>query len=757
MLSRPRFRNCFEVVPISPRLLLLLEEQRQIILEGAIYVRLAPLLDGGRTLSEIASALSPGTSLPEIFGGLSQLERRGCLVEGDSEPLGASEAYLEALPGTHVLYGRRHRVAVRSVGAAVKSNIEGTLIDSGFEISEVNESGEPGDFLIVETDDYLQPGLEAINEESLRLGRPWMLVKPIGFTPWIGPIFVPGSSGCWSCLAQRLRSNRQMERYVRDHSSIEGPIVTSLASLPATIGAAESLAVAEVERFLKVSREGSLEGRLLSMDLLGLVTQEHVLVRRPQCRSCGEEEHRPGRAPEPVVLTSHAKRYWADGGHRVRRPEETFERFKHHVSPLLGAVTDLRPALGRYHPELTPAYVAGHNFSMGVESVVFLRESLRCMSGGKGSTPIQAKVSGLAEAIERYSGMWTGEEYAVRGSLESLGPDAVHPNACMGFSEAQYQGRDAWNASQAQPISRCVLVPRPFDPSAELDWSPAWSLTNLEQKLFPSAYCYYGHPEFAARWSIPDSNGCAAGNTLEEAILQGFMELVERDAVALWWYSRIPRRGVDLASFDVPYLRAIQRYYASIGRSLRVLDITSDLGIPTLACVSARTSGPTEDILVGFGAHFDPKVALLRAITEVNQFLPSISQTRPDGSTIYLFGDELARHWWKTSRMADLDYLVPDPGRPDITAGEFEDPSSDDLAEDVRHCVETARRIGLEVLVLDMTRPDLGLNVVRVIVPGLCHFWRRFGFKRLREVPVAQGWLDRPLEVDQLNPYTIFF
>lgn len=753
MLSKPRFRNCFEVVPVSPRLLFLLEEQRQIILEGAVYVRLAPLLDGSRTLSEIASALSPGTSLAEVFGGLSQLERRGCLVEGGTEPPGASDAFFEALPGAppdrHEV--RRRRVGVKTVGEVTESHIQDALVAAGFEI------GQPGDFLIVVTDDYLQPGLEAINEEALKLDRPWMLVKPIGFTPWIGPIFVPGSSGCWRCLAQRLRANRQMEKYIRDHSEVEGPIVTSLASLSATIGAAENLAVAEVERFLKVSREGSLEGRLLSMDLLSIVTQEHVLVRRPQCRSCGVEAHRPGRAPEPVKLSSGAIRYRADGGHRVCRPEETFERFKHHVSPLLGAVTDLRPALGRYHPELTPAYVAGHNFSMGVESVVFLRESLRGMSGGKGSTPIQAKVSGLAEAIERYSGMWTGEEYAVRGSLESLRPRAVHPNDCMGFSEEQYRDRDAWNGSQAQPISRCVLVPRPFDPSTELDWSPAWSLTNLEQRLFASAYCYYGHPEFAARWSIPDSNGCAAGNTLEEAILQGFMELVERDAVALWWYNRIRRRGIDLASFDLPYLRAIQRYYESIGRSLWVLDITSDLGIPTLACVSARTSGPAEDVLVGFGAHFDAKVALLRAVTEVNQFLPSISQTRPDGSTIYLFGDELARQWWKNARIEDLDYLVPDPGRPERTLGDFEDPSSDDLAEDVRRCVDIARRHGLEVLVLDMTRPDLGLNVVRVIVPGLCHFWRRFGFQRLREVPVAQGWLDRPLGVDQLNPYTIFF
>ena len=43
-----------------------------------------------------------------------------------------------------------------------------------------------------------------------------------------------------------------------------------------------------------------------------------------------------------------------------------------------------------------------------------------------------------------------------------------------------------------------------------------------------------------------DSNGCAAGNTLEEAIVQGFLELVERDAYAIWWYNRLQRAEVDL-------------------------------------------------------------------------------------------------------------------------------------------------------------------------------------------------------------------
>jgi ribosomal protein S12 methylthiotransferase accessory factor len=63
----------------------------------------------------------------------------------------------------------------------------------------------------------------------------------------------------------------------------------------------------------------------------------------------------------------------------------------------------------------------------------------------------------------------------------------------------------------------------------------------------------------------------------------------------------------------------------------------------------------------------------------------------------------------------------------------------------------------MEMLVLDQSRPDVGLPVVKVIVPGLRHFWKRFAPGRLYDVPVKLGWLAEPLDEAQLNPIPIFF
>jgi ribosomal protein S12 methylthiotransferase accessory factor YcaO len=63
---------------------------------------------------------------------------------------------------------------------------------------------------------------------------------------------------------------------------------------------------------------------------------------------------------------------------------------------------------------------------------------------------------------------------------------------------------------------------------------------------------------------------------------------------------------------------------------------------------------------------------------------------------------------------------------------------------------------GLESYCLELTRRDIGLPVVRVLVPGLRHFWARLAPGRLYDVPTSLGWLAKPREEHDLNPTPIF-
>ena len=144
-------------------------------------------------------------------------------------------------------------------------------------------------------------------------------------------------------------------------------------------------------------------------------------------------------------------------------------------------------------------------------------------------------------------------------------------------------------------------------------------------------------------------------------------------------------------------------------------------------------------------------------MTEVNQFMPSVTQRRDDGSTIYWFPDPEAITWWQTATIDSEPYVLPAPGPALRYPDDCPDRSAPDLKAEVECCIETCRRQGLEMLVLDQTQPDVGLSVVKVMVPGLRHFWKRFGPGRLYDVPVQMGWLEKPTAEADLNPTGIFF
>jgi ribosomal protein S12 methylthiotransferase accessory factor len=269
----------------------------------------------------------------------------------------------------------------------------------------------------------------------------------------------------------------------------------------------------------------------------------------------------------------------------------------------------------------------------------------------------------------------------------------------------------------------------------------------------PTDLLYFTRPGHRAMRA--DSNGNAAGASLADAIAQGFCELVERDGVALWWYNRTRQPAVDLDSFDDPWIGALRDRYAGIGREFWVLDVTSDLGVPAMAAVSRRVDKPAEDVMLGFGAHFDPAVALRRALTELAQLLPAVAGARPDG-TGYGAADPHIRHWWTTATVDNQPYLRPsDTVVPrDRTSYGYVPPA--DLSAEVDRAVDIARRHDLDLLVLDQTRPDIRMPVVKVVMPGLRHFWARLAPGRLFDVPVRLGRLDAPTAYRDLNPIPLF-
>ena len=723
---------------------LLVSESFNTLLHGALYGDLLPLLDGRNLQEEIVASLEGAHAARDIVAAIASLSARGYVVSADHGMDPARAAYWSSL-GASPRWVEQRLVESRLA-------VEG---DDGQLIRHLEESGakvgadDPG-LTVVVCNDYREQRLAEVNRRQLDMGAPWVPVRPRGLEPLFGPVFHADKQGpCWACLAYRLRGHQEVHNFLRNLGGEEAAF-EPFAVDPTVLDALYGLIAAEIVKWLVLDETASIHAHAITMNVGAFATAQHRVIRRPQCPVCGDDAlHRPDRPPAPLCLQKSPKAHLNSGGARTVAPEVTLARYRHLVSPISGVVTWLTRTTDETDSWLH-VYWAGSNLGMRSRSLSSLRRSLRSKSAGKGSTREQSEVSALCEAVERYSGALHGEEIRVRRRFtEFTGADeAIHPNDAQLFSDHQLDNAKRINA-KGHPYN---IVPPRFEPDAAIDWTPVWSLSQDRHRYLPTSMLYSMAPEQRGPADlIADSNGCAAGNTLEEAILQGFYELAERDAFGIWWYNRLQAPAVDLAGFDDEYLASAADYYARYERDLWMLDVTSDIEIPAFVALSRRPEAATEDIIYGAGAHADPRIAALRAICELNQCLtwlprPGSRDGRP------MIDDPLALWWWKTARLADCNWLAPAADAPLRSASSYPVIESTDARDDVEHCRALVEARGMELLVLDQTRPDIGMPVVRVIVPGMRHFWARFAPGRLYDVPVSLGRRERPLAEADLNP-----
>jgi ribosomal protein S12 methylthiotransferase accessory factor len=729
----PQFSPNFTVY-LLPDSVCLYSENRKFFLHGALYCKLASAIaKGGKSCRELVRELDHDFPPDKIQEALKRLFERRYVVPASRSSASVTAAYWASLGlplETAETNLQKCRVRVQSAGVQGGTELAAALRQMGVRVVD-----RTPDLTVTVVSDYLEGRLAQLNEQHLADQTPWLLVQPSGLVPLAGPVFTPGHGACWVCLADRMRRNREIKGMLEREQA--RCLVASPLSREPFGQTGIQLAAVEIAKAIATGFRTELSDHIVSLDLSGSTVVKHYVTARPQCSACGRKKLRdPRRTPEPIELGASGKLVMTSGGYRSVSSRATVARFRRHVSPLTGVVSRLE----RIEADLplNTNYFAAHNFSAPATSVNQLRAGLGGGSFGKGSTAEQGEASALMEAIERYSGIFQGDEIRATRRFTDFPPDeGILPNDVLLHSEEQYARQQA---SACGGGDRSPPAPAPFDPSARIEWSPMWSLRDERFRHLPTGLLYF----FYGAGFQADSNGCAAGNTRGEAIVQGFLELVERDAYAIWWYNRLQRREVDLSQFDDSYIRDLQTQLADSGRRLWVLDVTSDLGIPTFVAITHWMQNGAENIEFGSGAHFDARIALLRALTELNQFL---ALGLMGGGT----GEKSSLDGTTPLRLENYPYLTPSD-QPPVRLSSDSKFGRLDVHEQVSACVNIARQQGLDFLVLDQTRADIGVPVVRVIVPGLRHFYPRFGPGRLYDVPIKLGLRDRSMPENELNP-----
>ncbi|MFE9168762.1 TOMM precursor leader peptide-binding protein [Streptomyces kebangsaanensis] len=541
----------------------------------------------------------------------------------------------------------------------------------------------------------------------------------------VGPWPAKGRAGCAECLRRRWQGVRSVGLRegleLRGGTREAGPwpyqvpfAAQAVAALVARLGAASTGRTPPDDRrpFPDV----------WLVDLEDLTVRHHPLIPEPDCPGCGTPE--PVTAESAALVLRPAPKY-RPGVSRVRPVDAYGLQVDAFTNPHWGAVG---PSVVCDVTSPTTSATVG---CFSSRSGDYLRETFW---GGHADTYHASTRIGLLEGLERFAGMRArGRALTLTASLDDLGPDAVDPRE-TGLYTDDFHRANPW-------------VP-PFTPDRPIPWVWGWSLRDARPRPVPEVLAYYHKPGIEHRFVQESSNGCASGGSLEEAVLSGLMEVLERDAFLLAWHGMQPLPEIDPATSADPRTRVMVERMAMYGYRARFFDTRITFPVPVVTAVAERFDGGLARMCFGAGAALDPEAALAAALCEIaTDSVQLLQRFRRDEAGYRAMAEDHE----KITSLHDhpLVYAVPEMGRhadfllrpasppePVGVAGlrwSRADGSGPDVRDDLLAAVDAVTAAGFDVVVVDQTAPEqraLGLHTVKVLVPGLLPL--DFGWTRQR-------------------------
>lgn len=373
------------------------------------------------------------------------------------------------------------------------------------------------------------------------------------------------------------------------------------------------------------------------------------------------------------------------------------------------------------------------------------------LSGGRGLSRDDSIIGALGEAAECMS-VWSRgdrEDLIVNPAHHPTEPSILNAARLLKLSQRQIEALQATNAR--------------FDPTTLSDPpSPLkLQLTNFSNRFMqyqdkntnhvhfvPSLCGLIDEERFYGITSerLTSTNGSAVAETFITAADKAMFELIERDAVSIWWYNRIMRERVPDGLVKTGCGDDLYKWLESRERQFHLIDISSDLGVPVVAALSYEPDGTM--IADGYAAGRTWPEAILGAALEMLQAEISLSfmQQKADTDAAQDAMAPKSSFFEETLRMnlfSEPFMIARRPAGP-ATTSDTEITAPAVLANLVEK--------NIQVLVADLTRSEIGIPAARAVSPQLRDWQPRFGPGRLYEVPVAMKWLDRPNTEATLNP-----
>jgi ribosomal protein S12 methylthiotransferase accessory factor len=403
-------------------------------------------------------------------------------------------------------------------------------------------------------------------------------------------------------------------------------------------------------------------------------------------------------------------------------PEETLRNFYAKVSSLNFRILNNVRRIDNGRLDI-PVY-----FSICGEDAAALTGTKKQM--GKGASPIQAEASACMELAERFSFFYYKNHPGnfLTGDYPAM-TRAGYPVLAMEYLLASVHDRH----------SNVELLGQLLE-DIPMQWAWGTNISRGEDVLIPFSWFF----------AINEFNGPSAGNTLEEAAIQGICEIVERHVCSLVNNRKLTTPRIDISSIQDEVARELLQKFNTHDIELYLNDFSLDTGICTVGALAIdRSTFPSKsEIVYTAGTTPNPEKALIRAITEVAQLAGDFNSS----------SNYVASGLPKPRSMEEVRYITDSPAK--VTIAQMANLTDNNIRVEIDNCVAALKKIDMEILMIDVTHDDLLIPALYTIVPG-AHFRERstindvglFAAKLLVDLVFDSDMLEKKLrQMNQLLP-----
>ncbi len=316
---------------------------------------------------------------------------------------------------------------------------------------------------------------------------------------------------------------------------------------------------------------------------------------------------------------------------------------------------------------------------------------------GKGATETNARISAIMESFER--------------CLAEQPEVSINLSGILLNAERVTDTYESLSESAPALYPDALLLPQPLIEFTSLEWVMGHDLVNDIEVFVPANAVFHPYnPQGGNALFRSNTNGLASGNTIEEAVLHGLLEVIERDALSIAEYTMNPGKEIVLSESDgLNY--ELKRRMEETGIKVKLWLLDSDVNIPTVVAALDDTVLKDPALLVmGAGAHLSPEIAVTRALTEAAQSrVVQIHGAREDTDrerVVRTFGydrmKKMNSYWYE-----ELESVIMD---------ELKDSGSNTPAANIKTVLECLDGIAEGAIIVNLSR-GVEVPVIRAIIP----------------------------------------